>query len=395
MLQQRDILGAVVIGSDFRSLGVVRSLGRQGIPSVVIANQRRSAWFSRYVVKRFKWHGSMDDTNFLNFLLSTGKEHHLEQWVLFPSSDDVVELVARNTEQLSKIYRLVTQAWDIVQWANDKRLTYRMAQELGVPFPKTWYPANEDDLRIMEITFPAIIKPAFSVRLHSAIQLKALPASSFEELLKQYRLAATVISLDEIMVQEIIPGNGCTQYSVGAFCKGGKTLHGMTARRIRQYPIDYGLNSSFVEAIEVPALFELAEKLLSYMHVSGMVEVEFKYDLRDKLYKLLDINVRPWGWHTLCMACGLDFPYIQYCDVLGLASTTMAPRYSYRWVRLLTDIPAGLQEIRAGIITPGAYFRSLSGNIVFSVFDWRDPLPAVADSIAIALSHSNKSTFRR
>ena len=315
--------------------------------------------------------------------------------MLFPSTDEVVELIARNTEQLSNVYQLVTQAWDVVKWANDKRLTYRMAQELGVPFPKTWYPANEDDLRTMEIAFPAIIKPAFSVRLHSAIQLKALPANSFEELLKQYRLAATVISTDEIMVQEIIPGNGRTQYSVGAFCKGGKTLHGMTARRTRQYPIDYGLNSSFVEAIEVPALFELAEKLLCYMHVSGMVEVEFKHDLRDKQYKLLDINVRPWGWHTLCMACGLDFPYIQYCDVLGQASTTIAPRYSYRWVRLLTDIPAGLQEIRAGITTPGAYFRSLSGNIVFSVFDWRDPLPAVADSIAIALSRSMKSIFRR
>lgn len=54
MLQQRDILGAIVLGSDFKALGVVRSLGRQGIPSVVIANQRCSAWFSRYVVKRFK-----------------------------------------------------------------------------------------------------------------------------------------------------------------------------------------------------------------------------------------------------------------------------------------------------------------------------------------------------
>jgi len=85
--------------------------------------------------------------------------------VLFPLSDDVVELIARNTGQLSKIYQLVTQAWDVVQWANDKRLTYRMAQELGVPFPKTWYPAKEDDLRTMEITFPVIIKVADSIAI--------------------------------------------------------------------------------------------------------------------------------------------------------------------------------------------------------------------------------------
>ncbi len=110
-----------------------------------------------------------------------------------------------------------------------------------------------------------------------------------------------------------------------------------------------------MEALPVPALLEFAEKLLEYMHVTGMVEVEFKFDERDQQYKLLDINLRPWGWHTLCIACGLDFPYIQYCDALGaltMSSMATPPRYDYHWVRFLTDIPAGLQEIRAGITTP-------------------------------------------
>src|ERR1051326_8719393 len=124
MLQHRCTPGAIVLGSDFKALGVVRSLGRRGIPSIVIDNLPRSAWFSRYVVKGFRWHGPMDDANFLNFLLSIGKEHGLEQWVLFPMQDEVVELIARNTQQLADIYQLVTQEWNIVRWANDKRLTY-------------------------------------------------------------------------------------------------------------------------------------------------------------------------------------------------------------------------------------------------------------------------------
>lgn len=385
MLQRRSPLGAVVLGSDFKALGVVRSLGRQGVPSVVIDNLPRSAWFSRHVVKRFKWHGPMEGTDFLLFLLSTGKKHHLERWVLFPMQDEVVEFVARNTHHLSSMYRLVTQEWDVVRWGHDKRLTYRMAEETGVPYPKTWYPASEDDLRTIGITFPAIIKPAISIRLQHDRGLKALPASNHEELLTQYRLVASILNPEEIMIQEIIPGNGRTQYSVATYCKEGRVIIAMTARRTRQYPIDYGLASSFVEAIEVPALFGLAEKLLQHMRVSGMVEIEFKRDLRDKQYKLLDINVRPWGWHTLCIACGLDFPYIQYCDVLGQAPVTIAPRYGYHWVRLLTDIPAGIQEVRAGITTPRDYVRSFAGNTVFSVFDVRDPLPALGDFV-VALS---------
>lgn len=395
-MHQQRMPGAVLLGSDFKALGVARSLGHRGIPSVVIDNIPRSAWFSRYVVKRFKWHSQMDDPEFISFLLSLGKKHHLEQWVLFPMQDEAVQLVACNTRQLTQIYTLVTQEWDIVQWANDKRRTYQMARETGVPYPCTHYPANEDELAEVNVPFPVIIKPAISVRLQYSTHLKALPAQSRQELLMQYRRAGEYIHPDEMMVQEIIPGDGRTQYSLAAFCKEGRILASMTARRTRQYPIDYGLGSSFVEAVPVPALSELAEKLLGFMRVTGMVEVEFKLDERDQQYKLLDINLRPWGWHTLCIACGLDFPYLQYCDALGQEqrSIVTTPHYDYHWVRLLTDIPAGLQEIRAGITTPHRYLRSLLGKTVFSVLDWRDPLPTFGDTL-VAISRTVKAVTSR
>jgi D-aspartate ligase len=381
--QQRSQPGVVVLGSDFKALGVVRSLGRRGIPSVVIDNTPRSAWFSRYVTKRFVWSGPMESEKFVHFLLSLGKKHHLEGWVLFPLQDEVVELVARYHEQLAVLYQLATQNWEVVRWASDKRLTYGMAEEVGVPYPKTWYPKDENELAAMELPFPVIIKPALSTHLQYSVHVKAIPVADSEELLIQYRRVASIINPDEIMLQEIIPGTGVTQFSVAAFCKEGESLLTMTARRTRQYPIDYGLGSSFVEAIEVPQLYTYAEKLLRHMRVSGMIELEFKYDTRSDVYKLLDINLRPWGWHTLCIACGLDFPFIHYNDVLGYTPANILPRYGYQWVRLVTDIPAGIQEIRAGNLTPWAYLRSLMGKTVFSVFDWRDPLPAVGDLASV------------
>jgi predicted ATP-grasp superfamily ATP-dependent carboligase len=388
--KQKDTQGAVIIGSDFRALGVARSLGRQSVPCVIVDNLHRAAWFSRYVLKRYKWCGKMDTLLFLHYLITIAKEQHFERWVLIPTTDDVVELIARNTQQLAQVYQLVTPAWEIVRWANDKRLTYQMAHELGVPCPETWYPTCEEHLRALPIIFPAIIKSAISIHLHRALQLKALPANNYEELLAQYRIAARLLKADEILVQEMIPGDGCTQYSVGAFCKEGRLLLAMTARRTRQYPIDYGLNSCFVEALEMPQLFEPTSKLLRYMRLSGMVEIEFKYDRRNGQYRLLDINARPWGWHSLCRSCGLDFPYIQYCDAQGQPPCHVVPRYGQHWVRLLTDIPAGIQEMRAGVTTPGAYLRSLLNSTTFSVFDWRDPLPALGDIAAIGLSRSLK-----
>ena len=382
-MSQQKLPGVVVLGSDFKALGVIRSLGQRGIPSIVIDNTPRSAWFSRYVVRRFKWHTHMEDEQFASFLLNIGKKYHLEQWVLFPTQDETVELVSRNAQTLSEVYRLVTQDWDVIRWANDKRLTYRMAEAVGVPCPRTLYPSTKNDLASLAIPFPAIIKPAISIRFQYATRLKALPASNAQELHEHYESATASIPSDEIMVQESIPGDGRVQYSIATFCEDGKILNWMTARRTRQFPIDYGLGSSFVEAMYVPELLPLAEKLLSHMRVSGMVEVEFKYDERDKQYKLLDINVRPWGWHTLCIACGLDFPYMQYRYALGSFDATPSSNsvdYGYHWVRMLTDMPAGIQEIRAGITTPIAYAKSLVGKTAFSVLDGRDPLPMFGDA---------------
>ena len=193
-MHKQRVPGAVLLGSDFKALGVARSLGEKGIPSIVVDNKPRSAWFSRYVVKRFQWHSQMDDPEFVSFLLQMGKQHHLEQWVLFPMQDEAVQLVAYNTQQLAQIYTLVTQEWDIVQWANDKRRTYQMAQEIGVPFPRTCLSCSVKTIsRRLDIPFPAIIKPAISTRLQYSIHLKALPVQSREELLLQYRRAIEVI----------------------------------------------------------------------------------------------------------------------------------------------------------------------------------------------------------
>jgi predicted ATP-grasp superfamily ATP-dependent carboligase len=322
----------------------------------------------------------MDDPSFVSYLLDIARLDGLKGWMLIPMQDEVVELVAREHEQLAASYRLATQDWSVLRWACDKRLTYAMAQEVGVDAPRTWYPKARGDLDAMVFAFPVIVKPAISVHLQSVLRLKALPAGSLTQLRRQYDRAANTVRPDEIMVQEIIPGGGSLQYSVATYCKDGEPIVRMTARRMRQYPIDYGLGSSFVRAVEVPELFEPATKLLRFMRVTGMAEVEFKQDPRDGRYKLLDINVLPWEWHGLGRVCGLDFPYIQYCDLMdGRVPPSLSPRYGRQWVRLLTDLPAGFQEMRAGTLSPFAYLRSLLGRTTGSVFDWRDPLPALGD----------------
>lgn len=47
-------IGALVVGGDFQGLGIVRSLGRQGVPVCVIDDEASIARFSRYATHNYK-----------------------------------------------------------------------------------------------------------------------------------------------------------------------------------------------------------------------------------------------------------------------------------------------------------------------------------------------------
>jgi predicted ATP-grasp superfamily ATP-dependent carboligase len=385
--------GALLLGSDFKALGVARSLGRRGIRVAVVDTLPRSAWFSRYVGRRFKSSGAIRGPDFVDFLLRLAAQESVEGWILWPAQDDALEMVARNAERLSASYRLITPPWEALRWAHDKRLLHQAADEVGVPHPPTWYPADEEALRETPLRFPVILKPRVSVDLQDAFGRKAIPAADLTELEELYWFATRVVRPDYVMVQEVVPSEA--QYSVGAFADRGRVLSAMTAKRTRQFPIDYGLSSTFVEAIDMPELIEPARRILERLGTTGMVEVEFIVDRRDGQAKLLDVNPRPWGWHTLCAACGLDFSSMQYDFAMGRPVANLVPRYGPRWIRLLTDLPAGLQGIRAGALTVSAYVRSLvAGPTIDSVFDWRDPAPAAGD-LAVAATRVMKAVARR
>src|SRR5206468_9657603 len=122
-----------------------------------------------------------------------------------------------------------------------------------------------------------------------------------------------------------------------------------------------------------------ARRVLSGLRFDGIVEIEFKRDARDGRLKLLDINPRAWGWHTLGARAGIDFPYLLWRVLEGARIGGLRGRTGVRWVRMLTDVPTVLSEIRAGRLSPRAYLSSLHGPLEFAVFAVDDPLPALAE----------------
>src|SRR5262249_60589595 len=96
----------------------------------------------------------------------------------------------------------------------------------------------------------------------------------------------------------------------------------LVARRARQYPVEFGYTSTFVETVDCAAVEAAGHRYLASLDYTGLAEVEFKFDPRDQRYKILDVNARIWTWCALGDRVGTDFPHVQWRLALG---ETIAP----------------------------------------------------------------------
>lgn len=377
--------GALVLGGNYRGLGVVRSLGRRGLPVwIVRTDEHVVACASRYAQRSVGWPGGGELAN-VDHLLRLARRHRLDGWTLFPTCDETALLLARQREALARHFLVAAPSARAMAVAYDKRETHALATAAGVDQPWTTFPAARADVEALECDFPVILKPAFKAEANRFTAAKAWRVDGRDELLRRYDEALTLVPPEVLMIQELIPGSGGAQLSYAALCADGEPIASASAVRLRQQPPDFGKASSYVETTEEGDFAPQARRLLLALRLTGMVEVEFKRDARDGRAKLLDINARVWGWQSLCAGAGVDFPWLQWQLLHGRRPRVVHARPGARWVRMSTDLPTSAREILAGRMSLGSYLASLRRPIEGAIYSPDDPLPAFVDLPLLAL----------
>lgn len=372
--------GAIVISGDYQGLGIVRSLGRQGIEVVVIDDEHSIGRYSRYAVGSYRFRELRTDEQIVGALLSVAERRDVEGWVVYPTREETVAALSRHREQLVERFRIPTPDWSVTRFAWDKRNTYARAAELNIPTPRTWRISSEDELDTVDGEPPYVIKPAIKEHFFYATKCKAWRANSRDELVERFRAAAMLVGTEEVVVQELIPGDGNAQVAYCAMFKHGRPVASMLVNRLRQHPVEFGRASTFVRTIEAPEVEEASIRFLRSIDYYGLVELEYKYDRRDGLPKLLDVNARTWGYHSLGPRAGVDFPYLLYADQIGLpVPHGLEARPGISWVRLATDVPTAATELVRRRLDWRAYLRSLRVLDVESVFTPDDLGPGFAE----------------
>lgn len=377
-------VGAVVVGGDYQGLGIVRSLGSRGIPVCVVDDERSISGFSRYATHNVKVANLRDEHDIVAGLIRIGKRLNLLGWILYPTREELVAAFSHNRTLLSKCFRVPTPEWESVRWAWDKRNTYHLAKELGIPTPVTNYPENVERLADFDTCSPPfVLKPAIKEHFIYATKAKAWRADNHSELKTLFLKASKLAGPGEIMVQELIPGGGAQQFAYCAFFRGREAIGKMVARRWRQHPLQFGRASTYVETVDIPLLEDYSERFLRAIDYYGLVELEYKLDPRDGQYKLLDVNARTWGYHSLGARAGVDFSYMLYADQVGLPVAHCRANSGIGWMRTTTDLPAAFMALLARELDLKSYLGTVKNCNVEAVFSHKDLLPGLAELLLV------------
>jgi predicted ATP-grasp superfamily ATP-dependent carboligase len=373
---------AVVLGASINGLAIVRSLGRRGIPVLLVDRAPQLGTWTRFARVVALEGVPRENEAILELLVGIG-QRLTSPGVIFPTADGQCQLLADHQDELEHYYKFLQPAPETVRAILDKPKQYEIARRAGVPIPGTFVPRRlaEAERAAAEITYPAILKPYWGADLRPATMrekgIKVFVVNSRDELMAAYAQAEELEV--PVMVQEIIPGDDTDIYGYWAFWDEESNERAwLTMRKLRQSPPRFG-DGSLQQTVTAPEVAKLSRTLLKAFDYRGLVGVEFKRDARDGSFKLIEINPRTEGGNQLAVTAGVDFAWIAYRHLTGTSSpverVSFTPGITY--VNEEADLKTFLALHKAGELRTTEWLRSWFSAKAYALGAWDDPMPLI------------------
>jgi predicted ATP-grasp superfamily ATP-dependent carboligase len=324
-----DIL--ILDASMKQSLASVRSLGKAGLrvaagesvaqfdPAVPLPTLR-----SRYCLRGLVLPDLVSDAPaFIAAVTEFARDHATR--VVLPTGDVTIGVLRPYRKQLAELGCVLALASEAaLDIANDKDLTLTLAEQLGIPQPKTLRIGGVDDLTaaITEFGFPFVLKPAVSwtggtVDRH--VPVDVISTVEAVEVTERFLKAGA-----GALAQQWVPGR---REGVSLFIAGDEVVAACGHVAHRTTP-PLGGASAVRESIEVPDdTMHAAVLLTKAIGLQGACEVEFRRD-RENRPLLMEINARLAGTIENAVQAGVDFPLMIWRWATGL---DIAPVTTYRY----------------------------------------------------------------
>jgi D-aspartate ligase len=383
---------AVVLDVSFvNGLEAIRSLAAAAAPVIAVDHRPGALGFRSRLAHHALSPDPKDEDAYVAFLADLAERSFSEPAVVFPTHDAPLEVVARNAGRLAA-YQLPGSGWDVLEPLQRKRHQYAVAESAGIGVPLTFAADTEAQAQVaaVALSYPAVVKPGDPIPFKRRFGRPVIVCNTPDELLEAWRSAADC----EPLLQEVVPGDDATLWTVGSYTDASGTALGIfCGRKLVQMPRGFG-TCRVGEARWRSDVVGQALALLSALGYRGIAQTEFRLDPRDGRFKLMEVNPRLWQWHGLARACGVDLPRIAYFDVLGRPQTPVStgPQHDgRRWAVAAAHLRASRQEgtpLRQAL-------REIGPGAVEGTFDLRDPLPAIVQAGGLVTAPIARALHKR
>lgn len=363
-------------------LGIIRSLGRAGIPTYAVCEDKFTpAAVSKYLRGKYVWPTNPADlSNAVAGIEAIGK--HLRgresgrRIVLIPTDDVSAILIAENAAALEPWFVFPRQNPDLPRMLANKRVLYQLCMKLGVACAKTYLPQSIEELTKLakHTPFPVVVKRVEPWR-PAASGLKATEiVPNAERLIQIYRESAAPYS--DLLLQEYIPDAYGEDWIFHGYANGAaECVAGFTGVKIRSYPMHAGI-TTLGESVENERLRHEATALIRALSYRGIMDLDFRFDRREDRYKLLDFNPRVGAQFRLFQdEFGIDVVRALHLDLTGRRLPQPGPVRKRRFIVENFDLLASARYLRAGDITSGQWLRSLRSVDETAFFAHDDLVP--------------------
>jgi D-aspartate ligase len=301
------------------TLGIIRSLGRMGVPVYGLVKDRFTpAAVSRYLTGAFVWHTRALKAQEFTDGMDAIYELLSRRAVVIPTDDLTAILLAEQSPYLEQHFVLPQQIRMLPRLLANKKELYLLCKRLGVPCPHTCFPSSTTDLDdfTKRADFPIVVKAAEPWLVPRAVRTTAI-ARTREQLHQMYRSATSHVTPTLILQEYIAPEYGEDWFYHGYSSASSGCCVGFTGRKFRSYPPFAG-PTTLATAVGNEFLRQQAESLLKSLNYSGIMDLDYRFDKRDGLYKLVDFNPRIGAQFRIFEDDnGIDVARALYLDVTG------------------------------------------------------------------------------
>lgn len=389
----------LVTGADqHQALAVIRGLGMAGIPVLAASPQSKNIGFaSRYAAETALYTNPHTSTErFVCDIVDLVKRHAIS--MIIPAVESTLVALDSHRDLIEEHALLAAPDSTTLEWAVDKLKTIQLAEQLGVPVPKTLATNDLQEAlsKIEDFQFPVALKPRGN-SLHQTtanqLQFKVKYARTRQELERMLRIMHQTGTLP--LVQEYVHGIGVC---AATLFDRGQPIVILPYQRLRELPLTGGVSVLRKTLPPDEQLETIVTRLLQAKQWHGAAMVEFKYDHDQNRYTLMEVNGRFPASTALSLDAGINLPYLTYCLHAGLPMPTEQLAYRVgvqeRWLQ--GDFRALMAHLRGKTwreAVPQARARLPSNSravrdflldfrpgMHYDEFKWHDPWPGVRET---------------